>query len=173
LGLGVDNPFRVFFFFSLRVNECFLRVNGRHFCNSVVISYSMIPRCRPNSTFFLFHCHIYSACFKRRSGTSTSLAPAATSGADVERWRRGKKPSRFASREKSWFLRQYGRRNNKGGAGWSRFSSRATMENSRACDSLSSRRGTSDRGLPLATLFFLRGAQRRRQTIPRRLVNTM
>ncbi len=39
------------FFFSLRMNKCSERVNGRHFRNPEVLSYA-IPRCRPNSRGF-------------------------------------------------------------------------------------------------------------------------
>jgi integral membrane sensor domain MASE1 len=51
LGLGIDNPHRIVFL-SLRTNKCLEGVNGRHFWNPGVFSYAMIPRCRPNSTFF-------------------------------------------------------------------------------------------------------------------------
>jgi hypothetical protein len=54
LGLGIDNPYRMFFFLSLRMNKCLERANDRHFWSPGVVSYAMIPRCRPNSRgFFL------------------------------------------------------------------------------------------------------------------------
>ncbi len=49
LGLGIDNPCRMVFFLSLRMNKCLERVNDRHFWNPRVVSYAMIPRCHPNS----------------------------------------------------------------------------------------------------------------------------
>ncbi len=61
LGLGIDNPCRIVFL-SLRMNKCLERVNDRHFRNPGVLSYAMIPRCRPNSIVSSYHCHIYSLC---------------------------------------------------------------------------------------------------------------
>jgi hypothetical protein len=40
----------------LWMNKCLERVNDRHFWNPGVFSYAMIPRCRPNSRVFFFHC---------------------------------------------------------------------------------------------------------------------
>ncbi len=37
---------------SLRMNKCLERVNDRHYWNPGVLSYAMIPRCRPNSRVF-------------------------------------------------------------------------------------------------------------------------
>jgi hypothetical protein len=34
------------------MNKYLERVNGRHFWNPGVFSYALIPRCRPNSSFF-------------------------------------------------------------------------------------------------------------------------
>jgi hypothetical protein len=40
-------------FFELQMNNCLERVNDRHFWNFGAFSYAMIPRCRPNLSFFL------------------------------------------------------------------------------------------------------------------------
>ncbi len=56
---GIDNPCRIVFL-SLRMNKCFEKVNDRQFRNPGVFSYAMIPRCRPKSIFFFFHCDIFS-----------------------------------------------------------------------------------------------------------------
>jgi hypothetical protein len=53
LGLEIGNPCRIVFL-SLRMNKCLKRVDGRHYWTPGVVSYAMIPRCRPNSRVFFF-----------------------------------------------------------------------------------------------------------------------
>ncbi len=72
-----------FFFLSLWVNKCFLKVNDRHFWNPQVISYAIIcNRCRPNSTFFSIVASIVYGCVKskRRAGLITER------GSEFSRW---------------------------------------------------------------------------------------
>jgi hypothetical protein len=48
------------------MNKCFERVNDRHFWNSGVFSYAMIPRCHRNSRVFFFYRYNYSLMGENR-----------------------------------------------------------------------------------------------------------
>ncbi len=67
LGLGLDNPYRIVFFLSLRMNKCLRGFDDRHFWNPGVFSYAMIPRCRPNSrAFFIVTSIVYASIARVR-----------------------------------------------------------------------------------------------------------
>ncbi len=59
------------------MNKCFERANDRHFWNPRVVSYAMVPRCRPNSrVFFLIVTSIvYASNLLLATGCYSSTLP--------------------------------------------------------------------------------------------------